>query len=150
MPRSTTLAASPGSNGVERVLTKRTVAQQARFACQPCKARRLAAGLQDQLLERRNTFERRPALQRHIFKLAAVIERHYAQFRPFAATGGDPVQMVGWEQACRYANACGALVVSRHGCAPAMPSKIELDDYLARAALVPRPDLDPRSSSWLR
>ncbi|MEG1054497.1 MAG: hypothetical protein RSF79_20955, partial [Janthinobacterium sp.] len=23
----------------------------------------------------------------------------------------------GWEQACRYANACGALVVSRHGCA---------------------------------
>ena len=50
----------------------------------------------------------------------------------------------GWEQACRYANACGALVVSRHGCAPAMPSKIELDDYLSRAALVPRPDLDPR------
>lgn len=37
----------------------------------------------------------------------------------------------GWEQACRYANACGALVVSRHGCAPAMPSKIELDDYLS-------------------
>ena len=50
----------------------------------------------------------------------------------------------GWEQACRYANACGALVVSRHGCAPAMPSKIELDDYLSRAARVPRPDLDPR------
>ncbi|MBE1043471.1 hypothetical protein IH768_28420, partial [Escherichia coli] len=21
----------------------------------------------------------------------------------------------GWDQACRYANACGALVVSRHG-----------------------------------
>lgn len=40
----------------------------------------------------------------------------------------------GWEQACRYANACGALVVSRHGCAPAMPSKIELDDYLPRRA----------------
>ena len=50
----------------------------------------------------------------------------------------------GWEQACRYANACGALVVSRHGCAPAMPSKVELDDYLSRAAEVPRPDLDPR------
>ena len=49
----------------------------------------------------------------------------------------------GWEQACRYANACGALVVSRHGCAPAMPSKVELDDYLSRAAEVPRPDLDP-------
>ncbi|QCJ69436.1 5-dehydro-2-deoxygluconokinase [Providencia heimbachae] len=49
----------------------------------------------------------------------------------------------GWEKACAYANACGALVVSRHGCAPAMPSKIELDNYLARAAAVPRPDLDP-------
>ncbi|QLX24309.1 5-dehydro-2-deoxygluconokinase [Citrobacter freundii] len=50
----------------------------------------------------------------------------------------------GWEQACRYANACGALVVSRHGCAPAMPSKLELDDYLSRADTVPRPDIDPR------
>lgn len=49
----------------------------------------------------------------------------------------------GWEKACAYANACGALVVSRHGCAPAMPSKIELDNYLARATAVPRPDLDP-------
>lgn len=48
----------------------------------------------------------------------------------------------GWEQACRYANACGALVVSRHGCAPAMPTKRELDDYLRRAESVPRPDLD--------
>ena len=48
----------------------------------------------------------------------------------------------GWEQACAYANACGALVVSRHGCAPAMPTKIELDNYLSRAADVPRPDLD--------
>jgi 5-dehydro-2-deoxygluconokinase len=46
------------------------------------------------------------------------------------------------EQACTYANACGALVVSRHGCAPAMPSKIELDDYLLRAQDVKRPDLD--------
>ncbi|ELY4509636.1 5-dehydro-2-deoxygluconokinase [Cronobacter dublinensis] len=50
----------------------------------------------------------------------------------------------GWEQACRYANACGALVVSRHGCAPAMPTRAELDDYLARAQAVPRPDLDAR------
>ncbi|WP_033569976.1 bifunctional 5-dehydro-2-deoxygluconokinase/5-dehydro-2-deoxyphosphogluconate aldolase [Dickeya undicola] len=49
----------------------------------------------------------------------------------------------GWEKACAYANACGALVVSRHGCAPAMPSRIELDNYLARADAVPRPDLDP-------
>ncbi|KFA97107.1 bifunctional 5-dehydro-2-deoxygluconokinase/5-dehydro-2-deoxyphosphogluconate aldolase [Vibrio sp. ER1A] len=49
-----------------------------------------------------------------------------------------------WQRACDYANACGALVVSRHGCAPAMPSKEELDDYLARAEQVPRPDLDTR------
>ena len=49
----------------------------------------------------------------------------------------------GWEKACAYANACGALVVSRHGCAPAMPSKEELDNYLRRAESVPRPDLDP-------
>ncbi|MEM6051909.1 5-dehydro-2-deoxygluconokinase [Erwinia sp. P7711] len=50
----------------------------------------------------------------------------------------------GWEQACRYANACGALVVSRHGCAPAMPTKAELDDFLSRADEVKRPDLDKR------
>ncbi|MCW8348286.1 5-dehydro-2-deoxygluconokinase [Vibrio sp. ZSDZ65] len=48
----------------------------------------------------------------------------------------------GWEHACRYANACGALVVSRHGCAPAMPTKEELDNYLLRASSVPRPDQD--------
>ncbi|KLV10672.1 5-dehydro-2-deoxygluconokinase [Photobacterium ganghwense] len=47
-----------------------------------------------------------------------------------------------WEQSCAYANACGALVVSRHGCAPAMPTKVELDNYLARANVVPRPDVD--------
>jgi len=50
----------------------------------------------------------------------------------------------GWEQACRYANACGALVVSRHGCAPAMPTKAELDDFLSRDNDVKRPDLDSR------
>lgn len=49
-----------------------------------------------------------------------------------------------WEQACRYANACGALVVSRHGCAPAMPTKEELDDYLQREREVRRPDRDQR------
>ena len=50
----------------------------------------------------------------------------------------------GWDQACRYANACGALVVSRHGCAPAMPTKEELDDYLKRDTEVKRPDRDVR------
>ncbi|MBM3504200.1 MAG: 5-dehydro-2-deoxygluconokinase [Alphaproteobacteria bacterium] len=38
-----------------------------------------------------------------------------------------------WTEACRLANACGALVVSRHGCAPAMPSWTELTDFLVRA-----------------
>jgi len=31
-----------------------------------------------------------------------------------------------WEKAASYANACGALVVTRHGCAPAIPSWQEL------------------------
>lgn len=47
-----------------------------------------------------------------------------------------------WEQSLRYANACGALVVSRHGCAPAMPSTEELDYYLEHEQEILRPDLD--------
>lgn len=50
----------------------------------------------------------------------------------------------GWDNACRYANACGALVVSRHGCAPAMPTRKELDDYIRREKQVMRPDKDIR------
>lgn len=46
------------------------------------------------------------------------------------------------ETCCTYANACGAIVVSRHGCAPAIPSWEELSNYLNRAKDVPRPDLD--------
>jgi 5-dehydro-2-deoxygluconokinase len=34
------------------------------------------------------------------------------------------------ETCCRYANACGAIVVSRHGCAPAMPTSPELEAFL--------------------
>ena len=51
--------------------------------------------------------------------------------------------MSGWVRgedydACaRYANACGALVVSRHGCAPAMPTRIELDYFIANAERIP-------------
>ena len=37
-------------------------------------------------------------------------------------------------QCCRWANACGALVVSRHGCAPAMPSWEELQHFLAQGS----------------
>lgn len=36
------------------------------------------------------------------------------------------------ETCCTYANACGAIVVSRHGCAPAEPSWAELEMFLAR------------------
>jgi len=50
----------------------------------------------------------------------------------------------GWDKACQYANACGALVVSRHGCAPAMPTRLELDDYISRAKTIQRPDKDVR------
>jgi 5-dehydro-2-deoxygluconokinase len=35
------------------------------------------------------------------------------------------------EQCCRLGNACGAIVVSRHGCAPAMPTWPELEFFLA-------------------
>ncbi len=67
------------------------------------------------------------------------------------AVGGFPVEVFnvlgagdafmagflrGWlrdeplERCCRLANACGAIVVSRHGCAPAMPTWVELEQFL--------------------
>lgn len=49
-----------------------------------------------------------------------------------------------WVTSAGYANACGALVVSRHGCAPAMPTEEELFDYLGRRESVKRPDRDAR------
>src|SRR3546814_4048037 len=33
---------------------------------------------------------------------------------------------------CTWGNACGAIVVSRHGCAPAMPTWPELELFLSR------------------
>lgn len=56
--------------------------------------------------------------------------------------------LAGWlrgeavDRACAFANACGAIVVSRHGCAPAMPGRAELDAFLAREGGIRRPDLD--------
>jgi len=47
-----------------------------------------------------------------------------------------------YDACVRYANACGALVVSRHGCAPAMPTRPELDYFIANADRIPRPDQD--------
>jgi 5-dehydro-2-deoxygluconokinase len=52
------------------------------------------------------------------------------------------------EACARSANACGALVVSRHGCAPAMPTPAELDYFLDAAKQDPvrmrRPDRDAK------
>lgn len=42
---------------------------------------------------------------------------------------GEPI-----ETACKYANACGAFAVSRHGCAPAVPSRVELDYFFAHGS----------------
>ena len=44
-----------------------------------------------------------------------------------------------WPTALKYANACGAFAVSRHGCTPAYPSLTELEFFLGRGVV--RPDL---------
>jgi 5-dehydro-2-deoxygluconokinase len=47
----------------------------------------------------------------------------------------------GFEDAARLANACGALVVSRHACAPAMPTRAELAHWFS-GRRNPRVDAD--------
>jgi 5-dehydro-2-deoxygluconokinase len=47
------------------------------------------------------------------------------------------------ERCAAYANACGALVVSRHGCAPAIPSWDELAHFVARGSPTRRLREDP-------
>ncbi|MGQ0567419.1 MAG: bifunctional 5-dehydro-2-deoxygluconokinase/5-dehydro-2-deoxyphosphogluconate aldolase [Gemmobacter sp.] len=42
-----------------------------------------------------------------------------------------------WPVALKYANACGAFAVSRHGCTPAYPSWDELQFFLARGVVTP-------------
>lgn len=44
-----------------------------------------------------------------------------------------------WPTALKYANACGAFAVSRHGCTPAYPSWEELEFFFKRG--IERPDL---------
>jgi 5-dehydro-2-deoxygluconokinase len=44
----------------------------------------------------------------------------------------------------RRGNAAGAIVVTRHGCTPAMPTRAELEEFLGRAAPPARPDADVR------
>ena len=47
-----------------------------------------------------------------------------------------------WAESAAIANACGAIVVSRHGCAPAMPTPAELDHWFS-GHRHPQPDQDP-------
>ncbi|GFM84080.1 5-dehydro-2-deoxygluconokinase [Pseudomonas cichorii] len=46
------------------------------------------------------------------------------------------------ERCCQLANACGGLVVSRHACAPAMPTPEELDYLFNSPVPITRPDRD--------
>lgn len=48
-------------------------------------------------------------------------------------------------ESAAIANACGAIVVSRHGCAPAMPTQAELAHWFS-GHRHPRPDQDPELS----
>jgi len=56
--------------------------------------------------------------------------------------------LCGWleeasdERCCQLANACGGLVVSRHACAPAMPTRAELDYLFSSPVPITRPDQD--------
>lgn len=55
-----------------------------------------------------------------------------------------------WPTALKYANACGAFAVSRHGCTPAYPSLEELNYFLARGIRTPalRKDADLDQIHW--
>lgn len=56
--------------------------------------------------------------------------------------------LAGWledaddARCCQLANACGGLVVSRHACAPAMPTRAELDYLFNSPVPITRPDQD--------
>ncbi|MCY4542666.1 MAG: 5-dehydro-2-deoxygluconokinase, partial [Rhodobacteraceae bacterium] len=55
-----------------------------------------------------------------------------------------------WQTTMRIANACGALAVSRHGCAPSYPSLQELEFFLSRGVLTPalRHDSELEQVHW--
>ncbi len=55
-----------------------------------------------------------------------------------------------WPNALKYANACGAFAVSRHGCTPAYPSLEELKFFLDRGVKTPalRKDKDLEQIHW--
>jgi len=48
-----------------------------------------------------------------------------------------------WERCCQFANACGAMVVSRHGCAPAIPSWDEMTLFIEQGSATVPLRLDP-------
>lgn len=50
------------------------------------------------------------------------------------------------EDCCAFANACGAFAVSRHGCAPAIPTWTELSYFLENGSPTPRLREDARLS----
>ncbi len=45
------------------------------------------------------------------------------------------IDRIDWPTALKYANACGAFAVSRHGCTPAYPSLTELEFFLERGVV---------------
>ncbi len=55
-----------------------------------------------------------------------------------------------WRTSLKYANACGALAVSRHGCTPAYPSWDELQFFFERGITIPalRKDADLEQIHW--
>lgn len=55
-----------------------------------------------------------------------------------------------WPVALKYANACGAFAVSRHGCTPAYPSWEELQFFLNRGIATPalRKDVELEQVHW--
>ncbi len=64
------------------------------------------------------------------------------------------IEKRSWPDCGRIGNACGALVVARHGCTPAMPSRVELENFLSLQPRPTRPRLDAglihlhRASTW--
>ena len=50
----------------------------------------------------------------------------------------------GWAETLRFANACGALAVSRHGCTPSYPSAVELRHFLDNGPATPAVRHDAR------
>ncbi len=55
-----------------------------------------------------------------------------------------------WPTALKYANACGAFAVSRHGCTPAYPSWAEMEFFLKRGVKTPalRHDAELEQIHW--